>query len=157
MSSQFYLKYLDLLEDPNTNELLTCLEYDEAGEPILITTKENVESLHAKNNKILTQTRLSILRYLYIVWVDGVQVAPPEWWCEMSYVIKDLVVLSTCMESLTSDLHNPLNPEMEIPQVLLKLWDYIKIRQTNNNWSYIMDEYEDLCKKHNDLRELYFI
>jgi hypothetical protein len=155
MSSQFYLKYLDLLEDPNTIELLNSITYDETtGEPDLISTKENIEAL---NDEVLTQTRLAILRYLYIVWLDGVSGAPPEWWCEMSSAIKDLVVLSTCMESLTRETNERFNVNMEIPQVLLKLWDYIKTQQNNNNWSYVMDDYDDLCKKHKDLRELYFL
>lgn len=157
--SDFYLRYYDLMEDQNSQALLKCIVYnkDDPNEPNLISTKENVEKLIDENDQIIKVSRVKFLRYLYFVWLDGIQNGPAEWWCEMWPTIKNLVVISTCMESYSK--HETLchNKVMEIPPVLLKLWDYIKTQQNNNNWSYVMDEYYELCKKHNDIRELYFI
>ena len=156
--SEFYLKYFDLLENTETNEILKCIDIDEdTNQCNLMSTKENIETLANTSSNILNTTRSAIFRYLYFVWLEGVSGGPAEWWCEMLPEIKRLVIIGTCLESLTRDLSNAHPKNMEISQVLLKLWDYIKTQEKNNSWSYIMDEYDDLCRKHNDLRELYFL
>ena len=157
--SEFYLKYLDLVEDSKVKELVKCI-VDETNngesQTDLISTKENIENMCNDDETLLKETRIKILRYLYVVWLDGIQGGPAEWWCEMLPEIKKLVIVATSLESLSREILQGDRP-MEIAQVLIRLWDYIKTQEKNDNWNYVMNEYDDLCRKHNDLRELYFL
>ena len=157
--ADFYIKYFELLDDENLNSLFKCIKIDDVSNTIdLISTKENIESLMKQTNRgsIITSTRRGIMKYLYFVWLEGIPRGPAEWWCEMWPNIKALLVLAACLESLNKKAQINYHKEMEIPQVLLKLWDYIASQQQQNNWSYVIHEYNELCKNHNDLRELYY-
>lgn len=159
--SDYYIKYFDLIADQNVKDLISGIEYSQSdgSKPVadLIVTKENIETVCKEKPVVLDDTRLKILRFLYFVWLDGIQHGPPEWWCEMIHNVKNLVIVGTCLESLAQDnMLNSTNP-MQISQVLIKLWDYIKTQEQNDNWNYIIDEYDNLCRKHSDLRELYFL
>ena len=155
--SDFYLKYFDLVSQSEVKTLLDAVVFDETSQEYnLMSTKENIEDIANESETILLSTRVSIMGYLYFVWLEGISNGPPGWWCEMLPQIKELVVIGTCLESLGRKVSG--RPKtMEIAQVLIRLWDYIETQEKNNNWSYIMEEYDELCRKHNDLRELYFL
>jgi hypothetical protein len=154
---------MELVDNKKVRELLKCIEYQES-EPLkgvnLIVTKENIETIiNDDTNRWIYQSRKDILKFLYFVWLEGIKSAPEEWWCENLLLLKELVIVSTCLESTVND--HTINPIyktkiMEIPQVLLKLWDYITTQERNGNWKHVLDTCDELCKKHNELRELYF-
>lgn len=155
--ADFYIKYYDLISDDNVKNLVNSVELHDNNQCDMMTSKHNIEDMCDENENLLQETRIKILKYMYFVWIEGIVNgnAPADFWCEMMHNVKKLVVVTTILESLNSK--ESRIGSMDISLVLIKLWDYITTQERNDNWNYIIEEYDSLVRKHNDLRELYFM